>query len=127
LWPHEYIVRERVDEGLFVQLVGHIRAHGYEGSFFKKRITYFDDSGLVYWTMGSPIEETIIINRCKKESTYEQRLRDGTLPKEAAPGQKPDRERAKARAMADRPFRDIGVVSVRLSHSEVPFRSAACP
>lgn len=23
-WPHEYIVRERVDEELFVQLVGHI-------------------------------------------------------------------------------------------------------
>jgi hypothetical protein len=31
VWPHEYIVRERVDEGLFVALVEHIRAHGYEG------------------------------------------------------------------------------------------------
>ena len=29
VWPHEYIVRERVDEELFVQLVEHIRAHGY--------------------------------------------------------------------------------------------------
>ncbi len=29
-WPHEYIVRERVDERLFVDLVGHIRAHGHE-------------------------------------------------------------------------------------------------
>jgi hypothetical protein len=30
-WPHEYIVRERVDEQLFVELVRrHIRAHGYQ-------------------------------------------------------------------------------------------------
>ena len=31
-WPHEYIVRDRVDESLFVQLVEHIRAHGYAGT-----------------------------------------------------------------------------------------------
>ncbi len=30
-WPHEYIVRERVDEELFERLVRHIRTHGYEG------------------------------------------------------------------------------------------------
>jgi len=41
---------------------------------------YFDESGLVYWTMGAPIAETIIINRCPKESTYEYRLKQGTLP-----------------------------------------------
>jgi len=41
---------------------------------------YFDEDGLVYWTMGAPIEETIIINRCPKESTYEYRLKQGTLP-----------------------------------------------
>jgi len=48
----------------------------------KKRLFgfYFDESGLVYWTMGAPIEETIIINRCPKESTYEYRLKQGTLP-----------------------------------------------
>jgi hypothetical protein len=27
-WPHEYIVRERVDEKLFVSLVEHIRQFG---------------------------------------------------------------------------------------------------
>jgi hypothetical protein len=79
-WPHEYIVRERVDENLFVQLVRHIRANGYEGKFYWKSITYYDDSGLVYWTMGAPIEETTIINRCKKENSYEYRLLKGTLP-----------------------------------------------
>ncbi|MFH1024612.1 MAG: hypothetical protein V1809_14620 [Planctomycetota bacterium] len=79
-WPHEYIVRDRVDENLFVQLVRHIRAHGYEGKFYRKSITYYDEGGLVYWTMGAPIEETIIVNRCKKENSYECRLQRGTLP-----------------------------------------------
>ena len=79
-WPHEYIVRERVDENLFVQLVRHIRACGYEGEFYRKSITYYDDGGLVYWTMGAPLEETTIINRCRKEDSYEYRLLNGELP-----------------------------------------------
>ncbi len=47
-WPHEYIVRERVDENLFVKLVQHIRANGYEGDFYKIKITYYDEDGHVY-------------------------------------------------------------------------------
>ena len=35
---------------------------------------------MVYWTMGAAIEETTIVNRCKKEQTYEYRLKHGTLP-----------------------------------------------
>ena len=80
-WPHEYVVRERVDENLFVQLVRHIRANGCEGKFYHKNMTYYDDCGLVYWTMGAPLEETTIINRCRKENSYEYRLLRGTLPK----------------------------------------------
>jgi hypothetical protein len=79
-WPHEYIVRDRVDEGHFVKLVKHIREYGYEGKFYKMSITYFDYEGMTYWTMGAPIEETIIINRCRKEETYEVRLKEGRLP-----------------------------------------------
>ncbi len=79
-WPHEYIVRDRVDEKLFVELVQHIRQHGYDGNFYKRKITYFDEDGLVYWTMGEPLDQTIIINRCKQENTYEARLKMGTLP-----------------------------------------------
>jgi hypothetical protein len=79
-WPHEYIVRDRVDEDLFVRLVWHIRTYGYEGRFYRKSITYFDEDGLVYWTMGAPIEETTIVNRCTKEQTYEYRLEHDTLP-----------------------------------------------
>lgn len=79
-WPHEYIVRDRVDEDLFVQLVEHIRSSGYEGKFHSKSITYCDHEGMVYWTMGAPVEQTMIINRCRKEDTYKVRLKNGTLP-----------------------------------------------
>jgi hypothetical protein len=79
-WPHEYLVRARVDAALFERLVEHIRGNGYEGHFYRKPITYYDEAGLVYWTMGAPLDETIIINRCLKEASFEYRLRSGTLP-----------------------------------------------
>ncbi len=79
-WPHHYIVRDRVDEKLFVKMVQHIRLFGYEGRFYTRKITYFDEDGLVYWTMGDAVEKTNIINRCPKENTYEYRLKMGTLP-----------------------------------------------
>ena len=80
VWPHEYIVRERVDRTLFLALVRHIREHGYQGWFYRKPITYFDEGGMVYWTMGAPITETTIVNRCKEEQSYEYRLQNGALP-----------------------------------------------
>ena len=84
-WPHKYIVRERVDEKLFTELVKHIRANGYEGKFYVKSLTYYDEDGMVYWTMGEPIEETVIINRCKEDDTYENRLQKGLLPVRTEP------------------------------------------
>jgi len=87
-WPHEYIVRKRVDEEMFVRLVSHIRTHGYEGNFYRMKITYYDEDGMTYWTMGAPIETETVINRCPKENTYEVRLRNGTLPESTKkPGQ----------------------------------------
>ena len=79
-WPHEYLVRNRVDETLFVATVVHIRTYGYEGAFYLRPITYFDEGDGVYWTMGAPIAETTIINRCRKQDTYEARKKAGTLP-----------------------------------------------
>ena len=60
-WPHEYIVRDRVDQDLFIRLVQHIRTYGYEGKFYTTTIIYFDEDRMVYWTMGDPIEKTTII------------------------------------------------------------------
>ena len=48
--------------------------------FYDKTFTYYDHAGMVYWTMGEPIGETIIINRCRKKDTYEIRRLNGTLP-----------------------------------------------
>ena len=79
-WPHEYIVRDQVDETLFVALVEHIRANGYVGKFYKMDIAYFNEDGIVYWTMGDPIETETIINRCTKEQSYEYRLAHNDLP-----------------------------------------------
>jgi hypothetical protein len=79
-WPHEYIVRDRVDVSLFEALVRHIRAHGFERRFYRSVLTYYAEDGLLYLTMGAPIEETTIINRCKEEGSYENRLLKGTLP-----------------------------------------------
>ena len=79
-WPHEYLVRERVDGSLFERLVEHIRSNGYEGRFYQKKITYYDEAGLVYWTMGAPLDETIIINRCRKEDSFEYRSANDNLP-----------------------------------------------
>ena len=81
-WPHHYIVKDRVDnQELFLQTVKHIRCYGHEGPFYNKEYIYFEEDGLVYWTMGAPIDETTVINRCPKENTYEYRLKTKTLPK----------------------------------------------
>ena len=73
-WPHEYIVKDKVDKGLFVELVKHIREFGYKDFFYKKQLIYFEEDNLLYWTMGAPIEQTTIINRCKKEDSYAERV-----------------------------------------------------
>lgn len=79
-WPHEYILRHRVDEKQFDRLVHHIRANGHEEAFYTETYIYVEEDGMLYWTMGNPINETTIINRCKKENSYECRLKNGTLP-----------------------------------------------
>ena len=81
-WPHEYLVRDRVDESLFIALVTHIRTYGYEGQFYRLTLTYFDEGDHVYWTMGEPIDETEIVNRCRRDQTYEYRLTHNLLPEQ---------------------------------------------
>ena len=72
-WPHEYLVRERVDRRLFERVVKHIHSYGYEGRFYEREIRYYEEAGLVYWTIGAPVEQTVIINRCRKEDSLEVR------------------------------------------------------
>ena len=50
-WPHEYLVKERVDDGMFLDMVRHIRQYGYKAASYRREYTYFQQEDLVYWTM----------------------------------------------------------------------------
>jgi hypothetical protein len=82
--PHEYAVRERcADVGLeaeFEWLVQAIRKHGYQGTHGQTTYTYPNltgDDGIErrYWTMGSPLPETTILNRCPVRKADQLALR----------------------------------------------------
>ena len=64
-WPHEYVVRSTLNEKDFLEFVQFIRSNGYSKRFNNRVYIYYDYNGHSYWTMGSPLEKTIIINRCK--------------------------------------------------------------
>ena len=61
-------------------LVEQIRKYGHIEKFYKKDTTYYSESGKVYWTMGEPIDETDIVNRCDPTQMYEYRLARNDLP-----------------------------------------------
>lgn len=64
--PHWYVVRQRcTDEDAFVAMVEFIRAQGQPRTFGKRMFIYLDVDDFIYWTMGSTISETTIINRAK--------------------------------------------------------------
>ncbi len=92
-WPHEYLVRDRVDAMLFDELVCHIRLHGQPGRFYHRTLFYFEENGFLFWTMvekdsaGSwsyAVNTETIINRCLEQESYENRLQAGTLPENSA-------------------------------------------
>lgn len=61
--PHEYIHRRWCDSDMFSRVVEFIRANGYSQRYGSSDYTCYDIGSHFYWTMGSPIEETIILNR----------------------------------------------------------------
>lgn len=65
-FPHEYTVREwRPDlEEDFERFVRYIRQYGVEEKFFRKTHIYWYHGIHKYWTMGAPVGETTVINRC---------------------------------------------------------------
>jgi hypothetical protein len=65
--PHFYTLRKDWrDDDLFDHVVCRMRACGYTEMFYKKPFTRFDLNEWKYWTMGSPVEETILINRAER-------------------------------------------------------------
>ena len=73
-WPHEYIVQEKVDNDLFLELANYIDKNGYPENFYNDIVIYFDYNTHIYWHMGN------IINRCLERNTYRRREMDGRLP-----------------------------------------------
>lgn len=68
--PHEYYVKGKLDskgQKDFERFVYYIRTKGWDAYFGrnlpKNHQLYIELDGHYYWTMGSPIEETIILNR----------------------------------------------------------------
>jgi len=69
--PHSYVVKAKCRDAFeFERFVMHIRRHGYKERFGRATYTYFDwkVDGVVhqFWTMGAPLNVTIIINRAVK-------------------------------------------------------------
>lgn len=64
--PHSYSLRENWDDPKeFEEAVQYIRDHGVVERFYSKQYTYLYLDGYKYWTMGSPLEKTKLINRAK--------------------------------------------------------------
>ena len=62
--PHAYTLRRTWDNDEdFIWCVEYIRRVGYEERFIGRVWTYLDVRELQYWTMGSPVPETTLINR----------------------------------------------------------------
>lgn len=76
-WPHEYTVRDwRADlDDTFEAFVVLIRDEGIvkpwpaDTPTPRYHHTYLAIDGWDYWTMGDPVDETIVINRARLEET----------------------------------------------------------
>ena len=73
-WPHEYIVREKVDVAQFDEFATFIDQNGYESRFYQAKQVYLDLGAHTYWHMDN------IINRCPVTDTYHRLEKEGRLP-----------------------------------------------
>jgi len=65
--PHWYVVRSEQNDAPFAEAVLFIRENGFDCRWMNGPMRkYLDYGEHYYWTMGAPVEETIIINRCLK-------------------------------------------------------------
>lgn len=64
---HEYTIRDWVPsaEGDFERAVVVIRELGEPATFFSRSYLYLHIDGRRYWTMGSPVPETTVLNRAR--------------------------------------------------------------
>ena len=77
-FPHWYTLREESDGDAFEAFVVAIREYGYDRPFQGKMYRCLDVDAWTYWTMGAPVEETILINRAR-HTTYHTALSGGIV------------------------------------------------
>ncbi len=66
--PHEYTLRRKAArDDRFAEAVQFIRDNGFCRRFASRFYTYYRLGDYVYWTMGAPVDETILINRAVEE------------------------------------------------------------
>ena len=67
--PHEYVVKGRLaesDRAVFEQIVAFIRENGFTAVYGRLGPNrYYTVGEHYYWTMGDPVEKTIILNRAR--------------------------------------------------------------
>src|SRR5262249_29215741 len=68
--PHEYATRQWCAahglEAEFVAMVERIRRYGYVERFGRRRtFVYWQVDDWRYWSMGAPVAETTVLNRCR--------------------------------------------------------------
>jgi len=65
--PHEYTIRDwkpkKVSQDHFDRFVQLIRQYGVIEKFWGKPNTYLYIGDWKYWTMGAPVNETVVVNR----------------------------------------------------------------
>jgi hypothetical protein len=70
--PHEYVVRkwESDEQGQsdFDRFITCIRRFGYADFYYTTRHIYLAIDDHKYWTMGWPVEETVVINRARVDA-----------------------------------------------------------
>lgn len=62
--PHWYTLKKQWgNDNEFIETVKVIRQYGYQEKFRHSWYTMFDINEMKYWTMGAPLDQTILINR----------------------------------------------------------------
>jgi hypothetical protein len=69
--PHNYTLRRNTDPIEFQRIVLHIREFGYQQKWWGADYTMYRADGHHMWTMGAPLEATILINRKTDEQVRE--------------------------------------------------------
>jgi hypothetical protein len=67
--PHSYTLRRHTDLYVFQKVVLHIREFGYQYRWGRGEYTQYRADAHDMWTMGAPLEATILINRKHETQT----------------------------------------------------------